>query len=168
MRWAVTEYNGPVAVRYPRGGDGIYTQSAWGEHGNNSVFCHRKGNDVTIVTYGTLINNALEAAEILESKGICTTVLRLLSAAPLHAQQVLEQMSENAHVVVLEETCSGSGICRDLAWELHRLKPQCRVDCIDLGANYVTHGAVCTLYKSYGLDAVSVANYIREVITVEN
>ena len=168
MRWAVTECNGPVAVRYPRGGDGIYMQSAWREHGNDGVCCHRKGNDVTIVTYGTLINNALEAAALLESKGIYATVLRLLSAAPLPAKQVLEQMSENAHVVVLEETCSGSGLCQALAWEIHRLNPACRVDGIDLGANYVTHGCVDTLYRSHGLDAEAVANYIREVITVEN
>ena len=168
MRWAVTECNGPVAVRYPRGGDGIYMQSAWREHGNDGVCCHRKGNDVTIVTYGTLINNALEAAALLESKGIYATVLRLLSAAPLPAKQVLEQMSENARVVVLEETCTGSGLCQALAWEIHRLNPACRVDGIDLGANYVTHGCVDTLYKSHGLDAEAVANYIREVITVEN
>lgn len=168
MRWAVTECNGPVAVRYPRGGDGIYMQSAWREHGNDGVCCHRKGNDVTIVTYGTLINNALEAAALLESKGIYATVLRLLSAAPLPAKQVLGQMSENAHVVVLEETCTGSGLCQALAWEIHRLNPACRVDGIDLGVNYVTHGCVDTLYKSHGLDAEAVANYIREVITVEN
>ena len=168
MRWAVTECNGPVAVRYPRGGDGIYMQSAWREHGNDGVCCHRKGNDVTIVTYGTLINNALEAAALLESKGIYATVLRLLSAAPLPAKQVLGHMSENAHLVVLEETCTGSGLCQALAWEIHRLNPACRVDGIDLGANYVTHGCVDTLYKSHGLDAEAVANYIREVITVEN
>ena len=168
MRWAVTEYNGPVAVRYPRGGDGAYTQSAWEESGKTGIFCHKKGNDVTIVTYGTLINNALEAAAILESEGIHATVLRLLTAAPLPAKQILAQMSEKAHVVVLEETCTGSGICQDLAWEIHKINPACRVDGIDLGANYVTHGAVDTLYKHHGLDAVSVAKYIREVITVEN
>ena len=168
MRWAVTEYNGPVVVRYPRGGDGIYAESAWEKYGETGICCHKKGNDVTIVTYGTLINNVLEAAKILETAGIHATVLRMLTVSPLPAKQILDQMAENPTIIVLEETCTGSGICQALAWELHKMNPECRVNGIDLGANYVTHGAVDTLYKSHGLDAQSVADYIKEVVTVEN
>ena len=168
MRWAVTEYNGPIAVRYPRGGDHVYTESAWNDHGRTGVYCHRTGDDVTIVTYGTLINNALEAADILEKHGIHATVLRLLSVAPLPAQQLLKHMSSNPHVIVMEEVCAGSGIRQALAWELIHLNPACRVDGIDLGANFVSHGAVDTLYRHHGLDGASVADYIREVLTVEN
>ena len=168
MHWAVTEYKGPVAVRYPRGGDGAYIQSAWKQHGKTGLFSHNSGQDVTIVTYGTLINNALEAAAILESEGIHATVLRILAVSPLPSKQMLAQMAENPNVVVLEETCSGSGICQALAWELQKLNPRCRVSGIDLGANFVTHGAVDKLYESHGLDAKSIANYIKEVLTVEN
>ena len=77
-------------------------------------------------------------------------------------------MPQSRYVVVLEETCTGSGIAQDLAWALSRLDPSCRVDGIDLGANYVTHGATDILYKQLGLDAESVANRIREVLSDEN
>ena len=123
MRWAVTEYNGPVVVRYPRGGDGIYAESAWEKYGETGICCHKKGNDVTIVTYGTLINNVLEAAKILETAGIHATVLRMLTVSPLPAKQILDQMAENPTIIVLEETCTGSGICQALAWELHIMLP---------------------------------------------
>ena len=166
MTWAVEEHDGPVAVRYPRGGDRGYAETAWSE--TQQVCCHRKGRDVTIVTYGTLLQNAMEAADILENRGIQATVLRLLTVAPLPAQQVLEQLSEHAHVVVLEEVCSGSGIGQALAWELTNRKPGCRVDGIDLGSGYVTHGAVDALYRRCGLDAASVADRVQEVLTVEN
>lgn len=168
MRWAVSEHTGPIAVRYPRGGDGQYTQSAWSECGKTGVYCHKQGKDVTIVTYGKLVNNALTAAEKLESFGIHATVLRLLSVAPLPAKQVLKQMSQNPHIVVLEEVCTGSGISQALSWELQKMNPDCRVDSIDLGGNFVTHGALDTLYAHYGLDAESIANFVREVISVEN
>ena len=67
LRWAIEEYDGPVAVRYPRGGQGSYTGSDW-EPGKG-LCCHRAGTDVALVTYGTLVNNVLEAAELLERSG---------------------------------------------------------------------------------------------------
>ena len=41
MTWAVNDCTGPVAVRYPRGGDGRFTESNWDP--NASVVCHRHG-----------------------------------------------------------------------------------------------------------------------------
>ena len=61
LRWAVLECGGPVAVRYPRGSEGIYQDSAFGGNPNN-VCVHREGSDVTLITYGNLINNVLEAS----------------------------------------------------------------------------------------------------------
>ncbi len=166
MRWAVTQYDGPVAVRYPRGGDRTYTDSAW--QGNEGVCCHRTGGDVTLVTYGTTVENAVNAAQLLESRGIHACVLRLLTVAPLPVQQIYEHLSENHHVVVIEETCSGNGICQELAWQLRKIDPTCCVDSIDLGESFVAHGSVDLLYKHHGLDAHSIANFVQEVLKVEN
>lgn len=165
LEWAVEKQNGPVAIRYPRGGDRSYQDSAFGD---DFVHCHRCGDDVTIVTYGTLIENAMNAAKLLEQQGISATVLRLLSVSPLPALQVADQLSANHRVVVLEETCRGSGIREALAWQLQKLVPDCRVGGIDLGNQFVTHGNTNKLYEHYGLDAQSVAAYIQEVLAVEN
>ncbi len=168
MRWAVLEHNGPVAVRYPRGGDREYTGSAWKEWMEFGICRHRNGDDVTIVTYGTLINNALKAADILENQGVRPTVIRLLAVSPLPSQRLLEQIPVSAPVVVVEEICSDSGIRQALSWELHRQNPGCRVDGIDLGKGYVTHGNIDMLYKHHGLDAESIAGFVQEVLSVEN
>ncbi len=167
LTWAVLRQKGPVAIRYPRGGDRNYTASAW-EDSLDTVCRHRQGTDVTIVTYGTLLQNAMEAADILAQQGIEAAVLRLLAVAPLPVDQVFEQLSRNPYVVILEETCRGSGIRESLAWELTHRRPDIRVDSLDLGENYVTHGAMDALYKHYGLDGVSVARYIQEVLSHEN
>lgn len=168
LKWAVLRYNGPVAVRYPRGSEKIYSGSAWNAFGKTGVYCHRRGEDVTLVTYGTLVDNVMQAADILESRGVRATVLRLLAVSPLPSQKVFEQLSENPHVVIVEETCSGSGVRQALAWDLMHKNPQCKVDGIDLGPNFVSHGKIDELYRHLGLDAESIADYVQEVLTVEN
>ena len=149
MCWAVKKHNGPVAVRYPRGGDRGYTDSAWR---NGAVMCHRQGGDVTIITYGTLLQNAMDAAQILACHGIETTVLRLLTVNPLPVDEITPLLSENRQILILEETNTGSGIREALAWELHSTVPDCRVSGIDLGSRFVTHGDVDSLYRALGLD----------------
>ena len=167
LNWAVSNWNGPVAVRYPRGGNGLYQGSKWTGL-DNPVAVHRKGKDVTFVTYGTMINNVLEAAEILESQGIQATVLRLQAVAPLDVTKIVEHMSEHHHVVFVEEIAADSGVHQELAWQIRQIVPDCRVNGLDLGNKFVTHGDVKTLYKYYGLDGESIADFTREVLKGEN
>ena len=171
LNWAVEEYNGPVAIRYPRGTDRGYRDSAWDNlaavGGNGVLACHRKGEDVTIITYGTMLHNAMDAAEALAKIGIQATVLRLLTVAPLPINQIIAQMSATPQVVVLEESCAESGIRQALAWELMHKNPAMKINGIDLGHNYVTHGSVTELYEHYGLDSKSVADFVQEVLKNE-
>lgn len=170
LRWAVEDCTGPVAVRYPRGGDGAYRDSAWipGMAARDGVLaCHRTGADVTLITYGTLLDNVMQAAELLDRQGIHATVLRLLTVAPLPVAQIVSGISARHHVVVVEEVCAGSGIRQDLAWELCHALPDCKVDGIDLGHRFVTHGSPASLYQYCGLDVQSIADYTREVLRHE-
>ena len=166
MRWAVLEHNGPVAVRYPRGGDGEYTASAWDQ--GSRVVCHNDGEDVAIVTYGRLVQNAISAAKLLSENGIRAKVLRLLCVAPLPVEEIAKQLSGCKRIVVVEEACTGSGISQALAWELSKYAPNCRVDSIDLGSGYVTHGSMNSLYDHCGLSGEAIATFVREVQEVEN
>ena len=164
LRWAVQDYNGPVAIRYPRGTEGSYKASDWQGLDGELVKCHRTGGDVTILTYGNLLDNALEAAEILAASGVEATVLRLLTASDLAAEEILEKMSENSVIVVVEEVCGGSGIREALAWEIHEKNPACRIAGIDLGRGFVPHGSLKELHRHCGLDAAAIAGYTREVL----
>ena len=166
LRWAVEDCHGPVAIRYPRGGESSYTASDWQGPDGPQVKCHRRGEDVTFVTYGRLLDNVLEAAELLSNQGVEATVLRLLSVSDLPSQQVQELLSDNHRVIVVEEVCSGSGIREALTWELDKRCPDCRVFGIDLGRNFVPHGSQKELYKHCGLDAQSIAAYTMEVLSI--
>ena len=165
MRWAVEKCTGPVAVRYPRGSEKCYSGSDWEGMDGKLVKCHRSGPDVTLLTYGTMLENVLTAAEILSQQGIEATVLRLLTVSDLPVAQILEQMSEKANLIVVEEACTNSGIREALAWELRKAVPECRIEGIDLGRGFVTHGSQQKLYEMCGLDGVSIAAFTKEMLS---
>ena len=161
LTWAIEEYDGPVAVRYPRGGNGSYQNTDW-YNDLNTVKCHRQGSNVTLITYGSILDNVLDAAELLAEQGIEAKVLRLLSVWPLPADAVAEQLSGPA--VIIEETAAASGIRHDLAAKLRDRIPGCRVSGLDLGSEFVTHGSKQELYKACGLDAQSIAEHVKGVL----
>ena len=165
LRWAVEQYHGPVAIRYPRGTEGSYKASDWNGLDGELVKCHRTGKDVTIVTYGSLLDNVLEAAALLADSGVEATVLRLLTVSDLAAEELLRKISENHVVIVAEEVCGGSGIREALAWEVNKLEPGCRFGGLDLGKGFVPHGSLKELYRHCGLDAASIAKYTKEVLS---
>ena len=171
LTWAVRSQNGPVAIRYPRGGDRDYQGSAWKSNLDAAkrgvLACHRTGGDVTIITYGTMLQNAMDAAELLQENGVEATVLRLLAVSPLPVNEIIEQLASGP-VVVVEEACTGCGIREALAWEISRTHPEICVHGMDLGKCYVSHGSIPELHKHHGLDALSISNYVQEVLKVEN
>ena len=166
LRWAVKGCDGPVVVRYPRGGDGLITKSNF-EPGKN-VHCHRRGKDVVILTYGTLTNEAMKCAQQLAEHGVEATVLRLLTVSQLPVREIVEQLDFCKNLLIAEETCTGSGIHEALSWELMQKLPDLDIHAIDLGRKFVTHGNINKLYEQCGLDSQSMTKTILEVLENEN
>lgn len=165
LRWAVRDYDGPVAIRYPRGTEGIYyKESGWHGLEGSLVQCHREGTEVALITYGSTLDNVLAAAEQLKEQGIEASVLRLLSVWPLPAKELAARLEKIPQAVVIEETASGSGIRESLGWTLEEILPGCRIHGIDLGGDFVPHGSLKELYRRCGLDSDSIAAYVRKVL----
>ena len=163
LRWAVNEFDGPVAIRYPRGGDGAYTRSGWDPA--NCVQICRPGKQAAIVSYGTMINQAMEAADALARKEVDVAVLSMKRISPLPIRALAQALGDIPYVLVVEEAASAACIHDSLARIFHYKH---RVDALDLGNDYVPHGDVRSLYAHYGLDAASIAKHILEVLKIEN
>jgi 1-deoxy-D-xylulose-5-phosphate synthase len=163
LRWSVANCNGPVAVRYPRGGDGLFDRDLWDE--NVPVVIHRNGCDGAIVTYGTLVNEAQKAADILESRGIHISVIRLTRIHPMPVEALEVALAGHEHILIAEE--ASGGIAENIAWNLSRRLSDAKIRICDLGHDYVSHGDIHSLYKHYGLDAHSLADRFMEVRKVE-
>ena len=103
LSFAVNTVRGPVAVRYPRGGEGVYKDG-----GTDAAKCVRDGKDFTIVTYGESINTALEAAEILAIDGIHVEIIKLGCISPIDYDAIADSVEKTGRLLILEE-CAGRG-----------------------------------------------------------
>lgn len=171
LYWAVEGYNGPVAVRYPRGGEGRFAESQWVPEENVSkrglLHCHREGDSATLITYGPMLENVMTAAELLAEEGIQACVLRLLTLSAFPVEEILTQAAKGKPIIVVEEACRNSGIRDSLTRELGGICPECRISGIDLGEAYVPAGSIDALYRYSGLDPASIAAYTKEEIARE-
>ena len=161
LRYAVEKVRGPVAVRYPKGGEGEY-RSMCGIEGASVI---RPGTDVTIVTYGTIINEALAAAKRLEEKGRSAQVVKLNSTAPLDVDTVAACVKKTGRLVVAEECVDAGCVGRRIAAELTlRGVDGVKLALVNLGNRFVQHGTVAELRALCGIDGASICRRALEVI----
>ena len=166
LAWALTDNTKPVALRYPRGGDRCVIDAAW--NANNPVIVEKNGGDVALITYGPLISNVLDAADILKQHDIDASVIRLMQIAPLPDKQIVSLLCEYKYILIAEETCDGAGIGDALLASLVNAGCSAGIKTLNLGHRYVTHGAVDKLYDHCGLDGNAIANNIMEMLKGEN
>ena len=159
-RQALFDIGGPVAIRYPRGGEGTFTADTSAE----PLVRLREGKDVTILSYGIMIEEALKAAGILAQQGVEAEVLKLNRVSPLD-DEMLHGFFENTRtLLVLEDSFVAGCVGQRLAATLAKYG-KCPEKLIlkNLGKTFAPAGTVPELWKRFGLDAESVANTLMEV-----
>lgn len=108
MTKTAAEYDaGPIAVRYPRGnGTGVpLPEPEVLEIGKGRIM--REGKKVAILSLGTRLAEALKAAEMLEAKGLSTTVADLRFAKPLDEALIRRLLTTHEVAVTIEENSVG-------------------------------------------------------------
>ena len=123
------------------------------------MITHRQGKDGAIVTYGTLVNHALSAANILAEQGIDISVIRLTDLSATDFSDLWNALEGVDKVVFAEEASCGIYDAVVSALGTNRI-----FTCVDLGREYVPHGSVGQLYCKYGLDSESLARRMKEVL----
>ena len=99
---------GPIAVRYPRGnGVGVAMPETPEplEIGKGRIV--REGKKVAILSLGTRLAEALKAADVLEGKGLSTTVADLRFAKPLDEELIRRLLATHEVAVTVEEASIG-------------------------------------------------------------
>jgi len=161
LRYAVTKLGGPVAVRYPRGGEG-----AWRElSAVSGSSCIRSGPDITLVAYGTMTNEVLAAAECLNQQGKQAEVIKLNSISPLDMEPILASVRKTGRLLVAEECVDTGCVGRRIAAELMLEQVGAvKIALANLGDRFVTQGSVAQLRALCGIDGESIARKALEVM----
>ncbi|MGE4353508.1 MAG: 1-deoxy-D-xylulose-5-phosphate synthase [Oscillospiraceae bacterium] len=152
---AVRRIKTPVAVRYPRGGEGRYK--------DNKAFAPvvqlYDGEDVAIVVYGDMINYALDAFDALTTQNIAARIIKLNIINPLDIDSIIEKCSPCRAVVVAEEVCAAGCIGHDIMAARNT-----GVRLINLGSGVVSHGSVPELIHAKHLDGEAIAAAAQELL----
>ncbi|MEG0825610.1 MAG: 1-deoxy-D-xylulose-5-phosphate synthase [Oscillospiraceae bacterium] len=164
LAYAVTDCTGPVAVRYPRGGEGGYQDA----NGLDSAALLRTGSDITLVTYGTLTNSVLEVADLLKAENISAEVLKLNRVAPIDLVPILASVQKTGRLLVAEESIEMNSAGQRVAAGL------AQAGCVpktvilrSVGTDFVTHGTVAQLRTLCGLDVKSLFSAAKEACSHE-
>lgn len=151
-------YNGPAAVRYPRGtGPGVPVDPALTPLPIGKGLITRRGRDVAILCFGTLHANALVAAEALDA-----TVANMRFVKPLDTELLRQLADSHGLLVTVEENAimggAGSAVNEWL------LAQGIQIPVLNLGLPdiYVEHDKPASMLAECGLDAAGIERAIRQ------
>ena len=160
---AISE-KGPVALRYSRGGEGAFRVDT----SDRDAAVLREGRDLTLVTYGILINEVLSAADTLAAKGIGAAVIKLNRLDRFGIEPIASSVRKTGRLIVVEDTayfgCAGERILADLERWGVAVQDQCL---LNLGTGVVPHGAVGELRKKLYQDAAGITYVAEKLIANE-
>lgn len=98
----ICRINGPCYVRLERGGEpGIFSKDEKFKIGKLKEI--RKGYDIAVITIGTVINEAIKAADILREQNKNISVYSVYSLKPIDKEQILEIAKEYKYIITVEE-----------------------------------------------------------------
>jgi len=163
LHTALVYDDGPVALRYPRG-EGIGVEIPLHpepiEIGTGEIL--REGDSVAILGYGTGVQKALEAADILADHGISVTVADARFAKPIDAGLAAQLAAEHELLVTVEEGVLPGGF-GSAVWETlsDAGVPAPRILRVGLPDRYVTHGAPALLHNEVGFTGERIAERIE-------
>jgi 1-deoxy-D-xylulose-5-phosphate synthase len=166
LRTALTYDGGPVALRYPRGeGVGVPMPRAVTpiEIGRGEVL--REGDRVALVGYGSGVQKALEAADLLAEGGLDVTVADARFAKPLDQQLLSALAAEHELLVTVEEGVLAGGF-GSAVWEcLNDAGGHVpRILRVGLPDRYVTHGKPALLHAEVGFTGKAIAQRIEAAV----
>src|SRR5471032_2022645 len=152
------QYNGPAAIRYPRGsGIGAAVSSSLDaiEMGKGEI--KRKGQKIAILAFGSMVAPALAAGEALDA-----TVANMRFVKPLDVELVKQLSAEHDYLVTVEEGSimggAGSAVAEAMAAE-GIVKP---LQMLGLPDKFIDHGDPAKLLASVGLDAAGITASIKQ------
>ena len=162
MKFAI-EYDGPIAIRYPRGEayTGLKECRAKIEYGRAEELV--SGKKILLFALGSMVETAMEAARLLKKEGIEATVANARFAKPIDEEYLSDHLNDRL-IVTLEENVRSGGFGERVGAFLNDCDYKGRLINVSVPDEFVPHGDVDILKKKLGIDAKSVAKRIQRAL----
>ena len=159
---AAAKFDGPVYLRFGRPSVPNFT-GADEPFEIGKIYNLNEGTDVTLITCGHLVWEALEAAEALEAEGISAEVLNVATVKPLDEKTIIESVAKTGCAVVAEEHNMAGGLGEAVAGVLAANAPAA-LEFVNGKDRFGQSGTPAELMKAYGLDAAHIAEAAKKAI----
>src|SRR3989338_3625987 len=160
--FALADYKGPSYMRMHRNAvPVIHNVDYKFEIGKGEIL--KQGKDAVIFAAGTLVHEALKAAEILENENIKVYVVNIHTIKPIDNQLVIDLAKKTNCVITAEDHNIIGGLGGAIAEVLGEDYP-CRIKRIGLNDVYAESGKPDELYKKYGLNSQSIAEEVMKFV----
>jgi 1-deoxy-D-xylulose-5-phosphate synthase len=159
LRHAAFKMAGPVAVRYPKSGEGRYRDG-----GVRLSKLVSEGEDVTIVTYGINVNACLDAADMLQRGGISVEIVKLGFVSPIDFEAVDASLRKTGRLLVVEDSAEAGSVGKRIAAHLAESGMTLKsLRLLNLGSRFIPQGSIAELRKVCGIDASGIRAAVEEL-----
>ena len=162
LDFAVNGWDGPIAVRYPRG----TAETGFAEYQMPIVYGKAEliqdGEKVAILAEGHMLRAAAEAAEMLQADGYQPMLVNMRFIKPLDEAMLLLVAEKCEHIVTVEDNVKMGGFGSKVL-EFYGEKG-IQLDVLNLGFpdRYIEQGTQSQLFERYGLDAAGFYKSIKK------
>lgn len=159
---AAVVHEGPVFLRINRTGvPAVHSEDYRFAIGRASRL--RDGGEVTIIAIGTMVGEALSAAEFLAADGVSARVINMATVRPVDRETILEAAEETGAIVTVEEHSVYGGMGSAVAEVVVSGRPV-PVGILGVPGVFAPTGPHAWLCRQFGLTAEGIRDAAREVI----
>ena len=125
----------------------------------------RDGSDAAILTYGALLTEAVQAAELLQGEGVSCRLLNLRTLAPIDAEAIVDAAAETPLLVTLEDHFETGGLFSIVSELLVRRRVSIPpVLPLALGARWFTPALLPQVLTEEGFHPIQIAARVLEAL----
>ena len=160
---AAYEYEGPVYMRLGRLAVPVFNEEEGFEFEIGKGQVVHEGNDITIIANGLMVKEAMDAAKIMEEKGVGVRVINMCTIKPLDNELVLKAAKETGRIITAEEHSIIGGLGEAVS---SLLSEQCPTPVKRVGVNdtFGHSGPAVDLLKQFGLSAEHLVEVVEEFL----
>ena len=164
LRFAVEDYQGPIALRYPRGVayEGFSQYQAPIVLGRAEMM--EEEEQIALFSLGSMVTTAEHLREKLKKKGYRVSLVNARFAKPVDFSMIDRLLEKHQLLVTMEENVLRGGMGEAVADYIAQRKERPLLYHVTLPDDYVEHGDVTKLKSYIGVDSDSIAEHIIRIM----